>query len=181
MMPQKTVETPIQEHHEQEQGAIAVSSGGAAAQHNLRNIGLIIGREYKYRVTQRSFVITSVILLVIVFLAPFIPTIVQLVQHGTAQPASQTQIVVVNNAGTVAGLSEAALIPYIGSQLNGTNPPSSAPYAISGQPQTALDSLRNQVKQGKLDILLVVDRVANQNLRFTYYTTNSSADDPNLS
>ena len=160
---------------------MAVSSGGAAAQHNLRNIGLIIGREYKNRVTQRSFVITSVILLVIAFLAPFIPTIVQLVQHGTAQPASQTRIVVVNNAGTVAGLSEAALIPYIGSQLNGTNPPSSAPYAISGQPQTALDSLRNQVTQGKLDILLVLDRSSQGNLQFLYDANADPNNDPNQS
>src|SRR5215469_3742614 len=103
-------EKPEQERSDQEYRAIVVSSGGAAARNTLRNIRLIIGREYKNRVTQRSFIITSVILLVIVFLAPFIPTIVQLVQHGTAQPASQTQIVVVNNAGTVAGLSEAALI-----------------------------------------------------------------------
>ena len=64
----------------------------------------------------------------------------------------------VNSAGTVVGLSGAALIPYIGSQLNGTNPPGSARYAISGQPQTALDGLRNQVKLGKLDILLVLGR-----------------------
>ena len=71
---------------EQEQGTVAVSSGGAAAQNNLRNIRLIIGREYKNRVTQRSFIITSVILLVIVFLAAFIPTIVQLI---TAGPTSQ--------------------------------------------------------------------------------------------
>jgi len=109
-MATNTVGTPEKEVAEQEQGAVAVASGGAAAQHTLRNIRLIIGREYKNRVTQRSFVITSVILLVIVFLAPFIPTIVQLVQHGTAQTASQIQVVVVNNAGTVAGLSEAGLL-----------------------------------------------------------------------
>jgi ABC-2 type transport system permease protein len=176
-----TLETPEKEVLEQEQRAVAVSSSGAAAQNTLRNIRLIIGREYKYRVTQRSFVITSVILLVIAFLAPFIPTIVQLVQQGTAQPASQTQVVVVNNAGTVAGLSETALIPYIASQLNGTNPPSSAPYAISGQPQTALDSLRNQVKQGKLDILLVLDRSAQGNLQFLYAANADPNNDPNQS
>ena len=51
MMPQKTVETPVPERRQQEQGAVAVSSGGAAAQHNLRNIGLIIERDYKNRVT----------------------------------------------------------------------------------------------------------------------------------
>ncbi len=184
MESKKTVETPEKETTaktppEQAPAFVAVSSGGAAAQHNLRNIGLIIGREYKNRVTQRSFVITSVILLVIVFLAPFIPTIVQLVQHGTVQPASQTQIVVVNNAGTVAGLSEAALIPYIASQLNGTNSPSSAPFAISGQPQTALNSLRNQVKQGKLDVLLVLDRSPQGNLHFLYDANADPNNDPN--
>jgi ABC-2 type transport system permease protein len=180
-MTTKPVETPEKDVSEQEQGAVAVSSGGAAAQHTLRNIGLIIGREYKNRVTQRSFVITSVILLVIVFLAPFIPTVVLLVQHGTAQTASQTRIVVVNNAGTVAGLSEAALIPYIGSQLNGTTPTSSAPYAVSGQPQTALDSLRNQVKQGKLDILLMLDRSPQGTLQFLYDANADPNNDPNQS
>ncbi len=41
MIPQQM---PVQERREQEQGAVAVSSG-AAAQNNLRNIGLIIGRK----------------------------------------------------------------------------------------------------------------------------------------
>ena len=179
-MTTNTAETPEKESAEQEQGAVAVASGGAAAQNTLRNIRLIIGREYKNRVTQRSFVITSVILLVIVFLAPFIPTIVQLVQHGTAQPASQTQVVVVNNAGTVAGLSEAGLLSSIGSQLNGTNPPSPAPYAISSQPPTSLDGLRNQVKHGTLDILLVLDRSPQGNLQFLYDANADPNNDPNL-
>src|ERR1700674_5847929 len=114
-MPNNTVETPVQERSAQEQGTIAVSAGGAAAQHNLRNIRLIIGREYKNRVTQRSFIITSIILLVIVFLAAFIPTIVQFVQSITAQPGSQTLAVVVNDAGSIAGLNEAMLTSYISS------------------------------------------------------------------
>src|SRR5260370_433206 len=59
------------ERRAQEQRAVAVSSSGAAAQSTPRNIRLIIGREYKNRVTQRSFLITSIILLVIVFLAAF--------------------------------------------------------------------------------------------------------------
>src|ERR1700736_1240541 len=98
-MPNNTVETPVQERREQEQGAVAVSSG-ASAQNNLRNIRLIIGREYKNRVTQRSFIITSVILLVIVFLAAFVPTILQLITAGPTSPTSQTHIVVVNEAGS---------------------------------------------------------------------------------
>jgi len=174
MIPQQT---PVQERREQEQGALAVSSG-AAAQHHLRNIGLIIGREYRNLVKRRSFIITSVLLLVIVFLAAFIPTVGQLI---TARTPSQTQIVVVNDAGTVAGLNDAALTSYIRTELNGTNTGSQAPYAISSQPATNLGNLQSQVKQGKLDILLVLDRAANQNVRFTYDTDASATNDSNQS
>src|SRR5258707_14986292 len=157
-MPKKTVvtlkkETAAQELPEREHTSVAVSSGGAAARNNWRNIRLIIGREYKNRIMQRSFIVTSIILLVIVFLAAFIPTIVQLITSWTT---SQTPIVVVNNAGTVAGLNETALISYISSAMNGTNTTGHAPYAISSQPATSLSSLRSQVKNGKLDILLVL-------------------------
>src|SRR6266852_7899660 len=149
-MAKKLMERPEQERSEQEHRAVAVSSRGAAAQNTPRNIRLIIGREYKNRVTQRSFLITSIILLVIVFLAAFIPTMVQFVQSITAQPSSQTQVVVVNDAGSIAGLNEAILISYIRSELNGTNTTSPAPYAISSQPQASLVNLQSQVKQGKL-------------------------------
>jgi ABC-2 type transport system permease protein len=177
MMPQNTVETPGPEHREQEQGAVAVSSGGAAAQNNLRNIGLIIGREYKNRVRARSFIITSVILLVIVFLAAFIPTIVQLI---TSRTTSQTSLVVVNDAGTVADMNETRLLSFINSQLNGTNAGSRAPYALSSQPATNLTSLQSQVKNGQLDILLVLARTTNQDVRFTYDTSVSATNDSTL-
>jgi ABC-2 type transport system permease protein len=180
-MAKKLVDMPEQERSEQEHRAVAVSSSGAAAQNTLRNIRLIIGREYKNRVTQRSFLITSIILLVIVFLAAFIPTIVQFVQHITAQPGSQTQVVVVNNAaGTVAGLNEAMLTSYISAELNGTTTTSPAPYAITSQPQASLVSLQNQVKHGKLDILLVLDRSAQGNLQFVYNTNADPNNDSNL-
>jgi len=177
-MSQKTRETPRQEQSEQVQGAVAVSSGGAAARHNLRNIGLIVGREYKSRITQRSFVVTSVILLVIVFLAAFIPTIAQLI---TARTSTATHMVVVNNAGTVAGLTDAALISYIRTELNGTNSTGHNPYTITSQPATQLGSLRTQVTQGQMDILLVLDRASNQDLHFTYDTNASATDDNNQS
>jgi ABC-2 type transport system permease protein len=180
-MAKQTMETPAQARREQEHRAVAVSSSGAAAQNTLRNIRLIIGREYKNRVTQRVFIITSIILLAIVFLAPFIPTIVQLVQSITARPGSPTQVVVVNNAGTVAGLSEAMLISYISSDLNGTTPTSSAPYAITSQPQASLDSLQNQVKHGKVDILLVLARSPQGNLQLLYDTNADPNNDSSLS
>src|SRR6266849_2061414 len=174
-MAKKLIERPEQERSEQEHRAVAVSSSGAAAQNTLRNVRLIIGREYKNRVTQRSFIITSIILLVIVFLAAFIPTIVQFVQSITTQPGSQTQVVVVNDAGSIAGLNETTLTSYISSQLNGTTTTGPAPYAITGQSQASLVSLQNQVKKGKLDILLVLDRSTQGNLQFLY----DSNTDPN--
>ncbi len=173
------METPAKEPAEQEQRAVAVASGGAASRQNLRNVRLIIGREYKNRITQRSFIITSIILLVIVFLAAFIPTIVQFVQSITAQPDSQTQVVVVNDAGTVAGLNETMLISYIGSQLNGTTTPGPAPYAISSQPQASLNSLQSEVRQGKLDILLALARSPQGNLQFLYDTDADPNNDGN--
>src|SRR6266705_2043619 len=108
-MPKQTVATPERESPakalpEQERTSVAVSSGGTATLHTWRNIRLIIGREYKNQVTQRIFITMSIILLVIVFLAAFIPTIVQFVTAGTA---SQTQVVMVNEAGPIAGMNGA--------------------------------------------------------------------------
>src|SRR5258708_5388365 len=174
-------EPPAQNVAEQGHTTVSVSEGGAATLHNWRNIRLIIGREYKNRVTQRSFLITSIILLVIVFLAAFIPTIVQFVQHITALPSSQTQVVVVNDAGAVAGLNEATLTSYISSQLNGTTTASPAPYAITTQPQASLVSMQSQVKHGKLDILLVLDRSAQGILQCLYDTNADPNNDSSLS
>ena len=167
-----------QERSEQEYRALVVSSG-AAAQNNLRNIGLIIGREYRNLVQRRSFIITSVLLLVIVFLAAFIPTVIQLVSSSSSS-SGQTSIVVVNEAGSIADMNEAELTADINMALNGTSTGSSAPYAISIQPQSSLSSLQSQVKNGKLDLLLVLERATDQNLRFTYYTPNSSTNDPHM-
>lgn len=168
---------PEQASADQAYSAVAVPSGGAAAQHTLRNIGLIIGREYITRIKARSFIITTSFLLVIVFLAAFIPT---LVQYVTARPSGPTQVVVVNEAGSIAGMDDTMLASYINADLNGITPASKAAFAISSQPQTSLDSLQLQVKQGQLDILLVVERLPNQALRFTYDTSASSTSDTNL-
>ncbi len=180
----KDRETPAQNVPEQGPTSIAVSPGGAATLHTWRNIRLIIGREYKNRVTQRSFIIISVILLVLVFLAAFVPTIVQLITAGPTSPTSQTHIVVVNDAGSVAGLNDTQLAATIGTALNGTagTQTAGAPaFALSFSTAHALPNLQQQVKSGQLDILLVLDRATNQDVRFTYYTTNSPANDPNLS
>ncbi len=117
-----------------------------------------------------------VILVVLVVAAAFVPTITQYI---AARSHAQTQVVVVNDAGAIAGLNEAALASTIGTELNGTNTSGTPPYAVSIQPQSDLGSLQNEVKNGKLGILLVIDRAANGDLHFTYYT-NAGINDSNL-
>jgi ABC-2 type transport system permease protein len=184
-MSKKTMGTQEKELPEQEQRAIVVSSGGAATQHTWRKIGLIIGREYINRVTQRSFIISSIILLVLVIIGAFVPTIIQ---FFASRSNTQTSMVVVNNAGAIAGLNNDALASYIDTTLNGTtrtnpsgqNTSGKPPFALTVSTSNALNSLQNQVKNGRLNILLVLDRATNQDVHFTYYTNISSTGDTNL-
>src|SRR5579859_679428 len=177
-MSKNTVVTSENEVSEQEQRAVAVSAGGAATQHTWRNIGLIVKREYKNRVTQRSFIISTIVLLILVVIGAFVPTIIQ---YFSSTSNAQTKIAVVNKAGPIAGLDGDALARTISATLNGTanqtagtNTSKKPPFAITIQPSNALGSLQNQVKNGSLNILLVLDRPANQELQFTYYSSNAS-------
>lgn len=190
-MSRRTIARPEQSASEQQSAPVAVSTSGAAQQNTVRNIGLIIPYEYKKRVTQRSFIISTVVLLVLIVIASFVPTVIQLI---TAHTSSQTKIAFVNNANTIAGLNGGALTSYINSALNGTsgttgattgqNSPGNAQFVIqtiSNGSQGTIDSLKNQVKNGSLNILLVIDRAPNKDLTFTYYTTSNPTGDSNLS
>ena len=174
----------------EQQSAVAITTGGAAQHNTARNINLITRYEYKKRITQRSFIISTIVMLVLIVIASFVPTVVQYI---TAHSASgQTKITVVNYVGTIAGLSDGALTNYINTALNGTTN-STTGQGSSGNAQFVLqmpssanaatiDSLKNQVKNGSLDILLVLDRsTSNQDLSFSYYTTTSPTNDSNVS
>src|SRR6185437_2916461 len=181
-MAKRVVETPEERPPDQGRQAVVVRSGGAAAQDNVRNAGLIIRREYRSRVTQRSFIISTIVLLALIVIAAFVPTIIQLISRATSgQTQTQTHIVVVNQAGAVAGLDETALTALINTTLNGTQTGNSAPYAISNQPVASVDTVRQQVKNGTLDVLLVLSRTSAQQLQLTYVTNTSAANDGNLS
>jgi ABC-2 type transport system permease protein len=176
-MAKTTVRPPVQGAPASEQQTVAVSSGGAANQQTLRNIRLVAGREYANRVKARSFIVTTIILLVIVFLATFVPTLVQYISSRTA---ASTPVIVVNEAGPIAGLSDTALALYIGAGLNGTASSSRPDFAVSSRSPNELDGLQSRVKQGNLDILLVLTRAADQSVRFTYASDASSLSDTNL-
>src|SRR6478672_8913889 len=91
---------------------VMVASSNHAASQNARNIPLIIAREYKARVQKRSFQIGTIILVVLVIAAAFVPTIIELISSN-----SQSKIAVVNQASQIAGLDPVA---YLDTQLNTT-------------------------------------------------------------
>src|SRR3712207_910943 len=80
---------------------VMVAGSNSAAQNNARNIGLIIGREYRARVQKRSFIIATVIMAVLVIVAAFVPTIIELLTSN-----NQSKVTIVNNAGPIAGQND---------------------------------------------------------------------------
>jgi ABC-2 type transport system permease protein len=182
IMSKNTVTTPEQRTQEQESSAVAVGLGRYDQQNTLRNIGLIIAHEYKKRLAQRSFVISTIIILVLITIGSFIPTIIQYV---SATSTAQTKIVVVNKAGSIAGMNNNVLMRYIDNTFNGTTVGQSTSgkpaFSINVVSTNTIDILQNQVKNGTLDILLVLDRSPNKDVQFTYYTTANPISDSNVS
>ncbi len=172
---------------QQQQSTMVARSGRAANQNALRNISLIIKREYRNRVMQRSFIIGTIVMLFLILIGACVPTIIAYVASTSNAP---TKLAVVNNAGTVAGLRGDTLIQYIQTNLNGTTTSIAGTpgQSTSGKPRFVLTSanpdaitnLQQKVKNGGLNILVVLERGSNQNLRFTYYTNASSTDDANV-
>ncbi|MEO8973534.1 MAG: ABC transporter permease, partial [Ktedonobacteraceae bacterium] len=180
-------QTTLEQRPPEQRSAVAINTGGAAQHNTPRNINLISRYEYKKRVTQRSFIISTIVILVLIVLASFIPTVIQFITAHSAN--TQTKITIVNNAGTIAGLNDGALSNYLNAALNGTTN-TTAGQGSSGNAQFVLqmgsaanvNSLKKQVTNGSLDILLVLDRPApNQNVVFTYYTTSNPTSDGNVS
>ena len=172
-----------------QQSALTISRSGAARQQTLRNIGLIAGYEFRKRVRQRSFIVVTIIMLVLVILGACVPTVIQ---YFTSTSSTQTKLVVANNAGAIAGMNDDALSRYIDAALNGTasgtpgsNTSGKPPYSISVAPTgSSISGLQQQAKDGTISMLLVLDRAANGGMRFTYYanTSNSGLNgDPHLS
>ncbi len=147
---------------------------------NLRNIGLVIEREFKNRVTQRSFKISTAIILILIVIASFVPTIIAYISSVSN---SQTKVVVVNNAGTIAGMNNVALQQYFNSAFNGTTPGQSnstkPAYSIKTTSTNDISALLKQVRDGSTNVLLVIERAVGQDVQFTYYTNSSSFGDSN--
>ena len=163
-----------------QQSPLAIGRGGVAHRQTLRNIGLIANYEFRKRVKQRSFIVVTIIILVLVILGACVPTAIG---YFTSTSSSQTKLVVANHAGAIAGMNEDALSRYIDASLNGTvasasgtNTSGKPAYSISLAPtSSSISGLQQQVKDGTISILLVFDRAANGDMRFTYYANTGSS------
>lgn len=157
---------------EQENDAQSRNFEHAGRANTLRNIGLVFGREYRNQVKRRSFIVTSIIYLLGIIIASFVPTIIQYIG---AHSNSQTHLVVIDRAGSVAGMNGAALIHYMETALNGQSN-QAANVVVTSAPETALRATQNAVNSGQFNALLVIDRAADQEIDFTYYTASSSSE-----
>jgi ABC-2 type transport system permease protein len=180
-MAKNTVVAPEKKAPQEESGPLAVGVSQAAEQNTPRNIGLIIAYEYKKRLSQRSFKISTAIILILILLGSFVPTIVAYV---SSQMNTQTKVVVVNTAGPIAGMNNGALLTYIDRTLNATTQGQSTSgkpaFSITMGAADASGSAQKQVKAGTVSILLVLERAPNQDVQFTYYTTANPMSDSNV-
>lgn len=179
------IEAPEPPTTQPEKNGVAIGMGRTGGQHTLHNIGLILVYEFKKRLKQRSFIISTIIILILIVLGMCVPTVIEYI---AATSNNQTKITVVNNAGPVANMTDEQLLSFMGKALNGsanqpggTNASSNPHFALNLEADSQLTSLKNQVKAGSLNILLVLDRSSNQQMRFTYYTSTSIISDANLS
>lgn len=189
-MARTILSAPEKQNQEQEPNAVALNLGRTSDQNALRNIGLIVEYEYKKRLTQRSFIISTIIILILIVLGSCVPTVIQYI---TATSNNQTKITVVNKAGPIAGMINDQLLSYIDNTLNGTanqsNNSNTSGQNTAGKPRFAINlalasdiaSLKNAVKNGSIGILLVLDRAPNQDVSFTYYNNSNPINDSNVS
>lgn len=161
---------------EAQPASVMIASTNHAASQNARNIPLIIAREYKARVEKRSFLIGTIILVVLVIVAAFVPTVIEVISSNV-----QSKIAVVSSAGPIAGQDATA---YLDAQLNTTIDANGQVQPIaagkkknfeirSAQP-AEVNSLRQQVRDGKLDAMLVINRASSGDLNFEYYSNGSA-------
>jgi len=136
-----------------------------------RNIRLILVREYLARVRRKIFVISTVILVLMVVVSSFVPTIIQWFSSNF-----QTKLAVIVSTGPVAGQDA---ITYLNQALNLTSTVggtdvsgSNAAYKITQAQPTEANTLRKKVQDGDLDTLLTINRNQNGDLIFDYYTKN---------
>jgi ABC-2 type transport system permease protein len=127
------------------------------------NAWYVAVREYRSRARTRSFVIGTIVLAAISFAATQIPVLIDF-----SMSTSQTRMAVVVQATGMPGDSLALL----DTQLNGqsTDPAAHKDYVISWLPGGDASAAQTDLERGRYDALLIIDRDAATDLRFTLRT-----------
>jgi hypothetical protein len=126
-----------------------------------------MGREFKNRIRQRAFKIVTIILVVIAFVGAFVPLIIQIISANTGGN-SATRVTIIDNAGYVAGFSDVPLKGFFIGALGDT-------FTVTNADPAQQNTLIQQVKDGKANDILVLQRDASGALDFAFYTRDSSA------
>jgi ABC-type Na+ efflux pump, permease component len=160
--------------------AIITHKDGPRSEHAIHKIGLIASREFKTRIQQRSYTISLIVIAAIILIGTCVPTAVAFFTRGSAS----VNLTMINNAGTIANLDNTTLSQYFSRALNGTSSSassssSSTHFTLHSATASELNNLKGEVKNGKISILLVIERDATKNLHFTYYTNSMSGDSSN--
>ncbi|MGI8687407.1 MAG: ABC transporter permease [Thermomicrobiales bacterium] len=137
-------------------------------QRSWEKIGLIVRREYRARVRQRSFVIITTLMAVVFVLLACAPTIVQAIRSGKA---STTMIAVEDVAEPTLTQNEIAQLDQR-LRADGTSGDAITLTAASGP----IDGLRGQVNAGTYHGLLVLSHNSAGILTFEYLTKSGTRD-----
>ncbi len=137
-------------------------------QRSWEKVWLIVRREYRARVRQRSFIIITTLMAVVAVLLACAPTIVQAIRNGRTDT---TTIAVVDTANPAATQGE---ISRLDQQLraDGTSDRAIALTAVSGP----VEMLRDQVNAGTYHGLLVLNHDPAGDLTFMYDTESGTRD-----
>lgn len=141
---------------------------GATKPQRRNAISLFIEREFKARVQNQAFRLTTVALIILSAIVASIPIIIEYFQSN-----QQVSMVIVNTAGTIAGQDP---IQFIDESLNlpvedqKTTPEQKPRFAIKPGQADQIDAFNQQVRTSDLDALLVIKRMPSEDLGFEYYS-----------
>jgi ABC-2 type transport system permease protein len=144
----------------------------------MNKIRLIIGREIKTRLKKGAFIVSTILLAVIAFLASFVPILLELISRGTA---SSQEIAVIQTAQINSSVNP---LTFLSQTLNVefddkgnikvTDPNAKPRYVLANATAQEIPNLQQRVKDGKLTGILTIKRDAQNQLAFEYFSRETS-------
>jgi ABC-2 type transport system permease protein len=139
---------------------------------------LILEREFMTRIKKKSFGASIIIAILVLLGYVYIPVIITAISGS-----SQTKIAVVNQTGQ-NNLGGIQLNTFLDDYLNTTvitqggtvttSKPKKPPYLLTFNNPEEIESLRNQVRDGKINGVLSIARNGGGELEFSYFTRDGN-------